>query len=53
MGIRLTTEKGEMERLLAEDLVYYTADRYIMMARSLIDMLVGSRSVFQAEKRER
>jgi hypothetical protein len=55
MGIRSTTEKGEMDRLLGEDPDHYTADGYVMiMARSLIDMVVGGPGVFfQAEKRER
>ncbi len=52
MGIRFTTEEGELERLLGDDPVHYAGEGYATMARNLIKMVEGPRSVFQAEKRE-
>jgi hypothetical protein len=52
MGIRFTTEEGELERLLGDDPVHYAGEGYATMARNLIEMVEGPRSVFQAEKRE-
>jgi hypothetical protein len=52
MGIRFTTEEGELERLLGDDPVHYAGEGYATMARNLIEMVEGPTSVFQAEKRE-
>jgi hypothetical protein len=52
LGIRYTTEESELERLLGEDPVHYAGEGYVTMARNLIEMVEGPRSVFQAEKRE-
>ncbi len=51
MGIRFTTEEGELERLLGDDAVHYAGQGYATMARNLIEMVEGPRRVFQAEKR--
>jgi hypothetical protein len=53
MGLRSHMEETEVEALLGSDPVHYSVTGFATMARSLIDMVEGPRSVFQAEKRGR
>jgi hypothetical protein len=46
-------EETEVEALLGDNAVHYSATGFATMARNLIEMVEGPRSVFQAEKRGR
>ncbi len=41
-----------MEALLGSDPVHYAANGFAVMARNIIEMVEGPRSVFQARRRE-
>ncbi len=53
MGLRSHMEEAKVEALLGSDPVHCSVSGFATMARNLIEMVEGPRSVFQAEKRGR